>query len=309
VIDLGTGYAHQDDLDPSINQQIHFQRVAIEQQRFYESKIREILKDYPGIKISVHVDVNAAPEDNHVASIPSSIPAMITNRIAPLPTAGANSYATIEQALEPIGSVETLAIEFISHTSNASTPGRLDKQISVSIDVPQKLVHDLFGPPPSSSSFATSPSELQAKMASDIDSKFERLRAEIVQKVRPILPQSKRQDAAETPINVSLIRIPLPESQQWMAQAQDFAIQNWPSAAVLIIGLMLPSIVTRKPDAFEETANATATSDSGDILSIHSNSTGQLGSTENPEARLTQLIEKDPDAAARVIEAWIRDAA
>lgn len=311
VIDLTAGSAHNADLDPSTIQQVHFQRVAIEQQRFYENQIREILKNYPGIEVSVHVDVNPIPKDDNVAFAPNDMPKKIqSDVIASLPTAAANSFASIETDPEPNQqSVAPANVQLISHTAIGASPNRLEKQISVSIDVPQKLVHDLFGAPPASSSFGTSPTDLQAKLASDTNVKFEKLRSEIIQKVRPILPRSHNQSVAATPITVTLIRLPLPESSQWFAGAKDFAVQNWPSAAVVIIGLMLLSIVTRKPDAFEQDANSRGIEDSGDLLSINSNANGEPGSTENPEVRLTKLIDQDPDAAARVIEAWIRDAA
>ncbi len=310
VIDLSAGRVHHDDLDPSTIQQVHFQRIAIEHQRLYESQIREVLRDYAGIKISVHVDVKPAPEDNHVASIPDSVPARIQpNRLAPLPTAGANSFASIEPGIESGPSLNTRAtIELTSHTADDPSPERLVKQVSVSIDVPQKLLYDLFGPPPVSSSLATGPGDLQARMASDADAKFEQLRSEIIQKVQPILPPSKNQSES-TPISVNLIRIPLPESTQWFSQVQDYAIQNWPSAAVLIIGLMLLSIVTRKPESFDQHVNLAGIDESKDILSINSSTGDEQASTAYPEIRLSKLIEKDPDAAARVIEAWIRDAA
>ena len=311
VIDLNAGYAHHDHLDPSTTRQVHFQRIAIEQQRFYENQIRKILKDYPGIKVSVHVDVKPTPESDSVASVPNPIPVQAqSNRIAPLPSAGANSFASIEQipTLAPPTDAPS-TVELISFSTSVESPESLEKQISVSIDVPQKLVHDLFGAPPMSSSFANGLGDLQAKMTSDTNAKFEQLRSEIIQKISPILPRSDLQNAVGTPITVSLIRAPLPETSQWFAQLKDFVIQNWPSAAVLLIGLMLLSIVARKPDTYEPTADRSRINESGDILSINSSSTAEPGATENPEAKLTKLIERDPDAAARVIEAWIRDAA
>ena len=58
VIDLSAGFAHQDLIDPSTTQQVRFQRIAFEQQRFYENRIQDILKDYPGVTVRVHVDVS-----------------------------------------------------------------------------------------------------------------------------------------------------------------------------------------------------------------------------------------------------------
>ena len=94
--------------------------------------------------------------------------------------------------------------------------------------------------------------------------------SEIIQKVRPILPDSTTR--ADDQVTVNLIRLPIPESSTWFAQTRDFAIQNWPSAAVLLIGLMLLSIVTRKPDDIESSGNRVDVGENGDVLSINSDS-------------------------------------
>lgn len=309
VIDLRAGYAHQDALDPSTTQQVQFQRAAIEQQRYYENQIRELLKDYPGIKVVVHVNVGPTAQDNHVASIPVSLDAPTGQTpVAPLPTAGANSFASIEDLSSPeLQPIPPATVEQVNHTSTLSTSTQFDKKISVSIDVPQRLLYDLFGAPPENSPFAFSSADYQTKVAQDTKVKFDQLRSEIIQKVRPILPDSTTR--ADDQVTVNLIRLPIPESSTWFAQTRDFAIQNWPSAAVLLIGLMLLSIVTRKPDDIESSGNRVDVGENGDVLSINSDSVDNSNPAGNPDVRLSQLIEQDPDAAAKVIEAWIRDAA
>ena len=110
VIDLSAGFAHQDLIDPSTTQQVRFQRIAFEQQRFYENRIQETLKDYPGVLVRVHVDVTQQSEKdklvqeqrrhyleqleaNRLAAIQASNEAAKNaDRIASLPIAGANGF-------------------------------------------------------------------------------------------------------------------------------------------------------------------------------------------------------------------------
>jgi len=71
VIDLSAGYAHHESDDPGLTQQVRFQRIAFEQQRIYETRIREVLKEYPGINVNVQVEANnRRPSDSGFAGCP-----------------------------------------------------------------------------------------------------------------------------------------------------------------------------------------------------------------------------------------------
>lgn len=319
VIDLSAGFAHQEHVDPLTTQQVHFQRIASEQQRFYENRIRETLQDYPGIKITIHVEVKSEPKsDKFTSTAPSQFPAAQAIEFpvpANIPNAGANKAASLQDFEPAPQSIQRntpatmgYQIDLISHDEGTNVDS-LIKEISVSIDVPQKLVHDLFGSPTIERSEARSHSEFQTAVAKDTQMKFEQLQSEIIQKIRPVLPASTFQNRAAFPIAVNLIRQPLPAETQWTSQVQQLAVQQWPSAAVLVIGLILLSIVTRNPDPIPGSSRNVDQNADHDVLSIDSRQSNENRLDQNPEVRLSNLIEKDPDAAAKVIEAWIRDAA
>ena len=116
------------------------------------------------------------------------------------------------------------------------------------------------------------------------------------------------------PIAINLVRQPkIAQAPKWHAKLKAFAIQNWPSAAVLGIGLLLISIVTRKPDYSPNTAQIQTDDDqvllSNEVRFQEAAGNGETADNRKPEVRLSNLIEKDPNAAAKVIETWIRDAA
>ena len=214
--------------------------------------------------------------------------------LAPMVFASIDQFPETSKPIKPQQPV--VLASYVSESS--SSPETLKKNISVSIDVPQKLVHDLFGSPVKANSVATGD-----------QSKFAQLQSEIVYKVRQVLPESTFQDRSPFPIAVNMIREPMAAKSQWLAGVKKFGMENWPSAAVLAIGFMLLTIVTRKPDLSPSVGDLD--NDMGDYVSRSSDALDADNAMEsgNAEVRLTQLIEKDPDAAAKVIEAWIRDAA
>ena len=307
VIDLSAGYAHQDSTDPSTTQQVRFQRIAFEQQRIYESRIREALKDYPGIDVTVQVDVSQAPQKvDKVAVEPVLRPQTIS--VAPsknIYDAGANGYAKLEE-FEP--TEEPITPTPIALVTHSTPPEVIRKDISVLIDVPQSLVHDIFGVPTAGSLDAKNEPERLAALAKDTQFKFGQLQAEIIQKVKPLLPRNSSTYGHETPIAVSMLRQPtVVQASTWPAKIKSFMTKNWPSAAVLAIGLILLSIVTRRPDHVPTTTQIE--SDDDQVLLSSEVTMPAPVDDSKAEVRLSKLIEKDPNSAAKVIETWIRDAA
>ena len=316
VIDLSAGYAHQHSTDPAMTQQVRFQRIAFEQQRIYESRIREALKDYPGIDVSVQVDVSQAPPQvDKVAAAPILEPQTIAVPPAKnIYNAGANGMAKLGDFESTERPITPTSITLVDHVA---APEVIEKDISVFIDVPHSLVHEIFGtltPHIGNASGTQKRYEYQAASARDTQKKFGQLRAEIIQKVQPLLPRNHSSYAKETPIAVNLVRqSKVVQGPTWQTKLKAFALKNWPSAAVLAIGLILLSIVTRKPEHFPSTSHLQ--SDDDQVLLSNEvrlpENVARAGTVDNSKAevRLSNLIEKDPNAAAKVIETWIRDAA
>ncbi len=313
VIDLSAGYAHQNSTDPSITQQVRFQRIAFEQQRIYESRIKDTLKDYPGIEVTVQVDVTEAPRKaDKLAAQPALLPQTIS--VPPsknIYDAGANGTAKIDDFEASRHSITPTPIKQIAYSE---PPPVIEKNISVLIDVPQSLVHSIFGEQTVDSFDAKNQSERQAALVRDTQFKFGQLQKEIIQKVKPLLPRNTSTYGNETPIAVNLVRkATVVTAPTWPAKLSSFLIQNWPSAAVLGIGLILLSIVTRKPAPVPSHV-LPETDDDQVVLSsevrLPDPAEAQASSDNGkPEVRLSKLVEKDPNAAAKVIETWIRDAA
>ena len=138
VIDLSAGFAHQEHDDESTNLQAHYRRISYEEQRHYQTQIREILKQYPGVQINVRVDVK--PAQNQTATLeiqPLRDPVPTVTAATRLPSAGANSFASIEPIQpSPLAQPDPKILQ-VTHSSPLDVSSSLDleKDIFVSIDV------------------------------------------------------------------------------------------------------------------------------------------------------------------------------
>jgi hypothetical protein len=318
VIDLSAGFAHQDTDEYNVNQTAHIKRMEIEQKRVYENRIREALEAYPGVEFRVNVEVEPI-EEPLVAQTTTPVPTVIVEQEfdvvqasaeSDIYQAGANGFASIEDLnseSEPqvrIASLNLEPVKPIASLPGSRRPARttFQKNVSVSIDVPQALVHELFGPATANREKLGSNSQYKAALAQDARNKFDQLKIELIQKVRPLITEPSQQ--GQSPVVVTMIRSPEPPAPAWVLWLQKFASENWPSLAVLLIGITLLSLVTRKDPPVTHQSETNGASDQ-DILAFESNIPPE---DINQEVRLSKLIEKDPDAAAKVIESWIRDA-
>ncbi len=313
VIDLSEGWAHQDSTDPLATQQIRTQRVELEERRTYENRIREALKDYPGIEVTVQVDFNPmAAKNNHLVSqsvVPNVHPSQLPSATY-APVAGANGVISLDGFKSERPNL-TAPPTPIALTTNPNPNQRVQKEISVLIAVPQKLVHDIFGEPIVNRVGTLNPSDYQAALAKDTQFKFNQLESEIVKRVLPLLPKLDQVDEINHPaIAVNLIRDQSTETAAtWPAQLKTLISKNWPSVAVLAIGLILLSIVSRNTDTAPSGTGTEPNASSSNLNQRDERPASNASDANDPDVRLSKLIEKDPNAAARVIESWIRDAA
>lgn len=304
VIDLTSGAAHQDNLDPSINRQVRSQQIAYEQRRFYENQIRNVLSEFPGIDVTVLVNVQSAADFEQTALAPPPLPPIAIQPAVSNQGAGANGFASINRETNQ----PTAPILVASHQTTSRVSDSFHKQISVSLDVPQSLVVDLFGIPSTDrinnergNNRPISPSQL-------LQQNFNQLSTELIQKIRPLLPESAFRNRTTFPITVHLIRQPTASNAPWVAQVKQLATQHWPSATVLAIGLVLLSIVCRTPRPTAIDRHRSRLDATGHPSAPESVPDSAIANS-NPETQLSELIDKDPDAAAKVLESWIRDAA
>jgi flagellar biosynthesis/type III secretory pathway M-ring protein FliF/YscJ len=314
VIDLENGLALKAGMDELTDKQRRIHEIAFNQKRFYESRLRELLSDFQDLSISVNVDIKERklPEPQQVTPIPEAFEPIVRKTI--LPTAGANGVASIETEIrspDRQAAPEHFAQSQVQQVAH-ETRVQLDKQLKVVIEVPAATVFEKLGKPVIAAQDGFQSQEQKtAEIARQTEVKFEQVKAAIVERVLPLFPQnnSNAQEYADSGHSLTVELDPLVNSTDTPpasnSQAiQNFLTKNWPSVAVLGIGLVLLTIVTRRPVSpppQEELAHANerhapaASSDSQ--------------TSDEAEVRLSQLIEDDPDSAAKIIETWIRDAA
>ena len=112
----------------------------------------------------------------------------------------------------------------------------------------------------------------------------------------------------EHSLKLTMIDLPVSNVESpadWVTKFQNFATDNWPSIAVLLIGVGLLTIATRRPSPGTDYVSNQPTS-----LAVSDDSVSEQPSDDAcAEVRLAQMIQEDPDSAAKIIESWIRDAA
>ncbi len=307
VVDIQSGYAVQNGSDQQTA--VGIQGLpALEQQNYFENRIRRALEGLEGVDVNVKVDVVKIPAPNvSPVSIPEPQPAAALQSV-PL----TNSYASIYEQETGTSRVAAASFEkprptFVTH-------------VAVDVAVPQKLVQDWSEKQPAQNGI-----DPQIQHA-NLQAAFARVRGEIVNRVQPLLPASTAMVHGQSPVNVRLIRSPVTAPLTWLDQVKPFLVKYWPSIAVLTIGVLLIGSMTRS-DRRRQQMIAEAEDSSADILSInsviegrsaeergggdHESVTGEAEMTARREAerKLNQMIEQDPGNARKVIENWIKDAA
>ena len=311
VIDLSTGLVSRDaSQQSSAERKLDAQRVAFATQQLLENRLRESLKGYPGLKVSVVVEPVEDRVDQITSIAPTEIPASDTltqRQTLSLPKlAGANGQVSIRDW--PAVAQPTAEIRLTNHVESAPSTGIARERISVLIDVPQDLLARLYGSNNKPLSYTTRTTGYSTHPPADqAEQHFEELKSEIEAIVRPLIGGSSDNPI---PVNFNLSRSPAVSADPWLETARSMAIENWPSLAVLLVGLILISIVSQqsRPTRFS-TARKARHDESLIANDARPNSVGIDEHKQSAETRLSQLIEQDPDAAARVIESWIRDAA
>ena len=303
VIDLSTGFAHRHSQNNGrSSERVDAQRAAFAHQRLLENRLRSALAHYPGLRVTVLVEPGAAQDQ--IAGQPT--PAVNGGTAALIPaTAGANGQASIYSENVNLASSQSQSLAAVGTEPRLS---RTRESVSISIDVPYELFHQIYGEPTRDRSF-TSRSDVykDIEVEAEIEKHFAELQNAIENIIRPLI-STNRTIAAELPISFNLIRPTTLPRNPWVERLRGFADQNWPSIAVLLIGLVLISIITQSGKRTVSDWNDAPPPDDGDVVNLRCEpETDDRRSAA--EIRLSKLIEKDADAAAKVIKSWIRDAA
>ena len=315
VIDLNNGFAHQDNIDQLSQKQRELHQITVNQKHFYESRLQELLLDYPGVDIRVDVTVNEVLVDVE----PTTNTANTLNIKQPaVPSAGANGVVSIETEAPELPVL-------VSH--EIQTIVELNKQLHVFVDIPTETVYAALGNPVEIKKHISA-RERQASIDQQTKAKFEQLKSTIADRLLPLFPSESTAGSLLTEQGNSVDFRLVPAIAQakntadWKSNAQALFESNWPSLGVLGIGALLLALVYRRSDQFRSPANQQSITpeygptDSGtsqqSVCCAHdaaSENLPEIQSAPDAEVQLTKLIQEDPDSAAKIIETWIRDAA
>ena len=302
VVDIQSGYAHQSLAGQPSSAGIQG-LPALEQQNYFENRIRRALVGMDGVDVNVKVDVVKIPAPN-VSKVSAPEPKPVARlQTAPL----TNGYASIYEKGDGEPAVALASFEKPQPTYAT--------QVAVDVAVPQSLVEQWSG-----RNFSGLTLERRSQNAG-LEAAFEQVRGEIVNRVSPLLPATTSMVHGQSPVSVRLIRPQIQMPMTWQDQMKPFLVKYWPSIAVLTIGVLLIGSMTRTDRRRQQMIDE-AEDSSADILSINSGLEERAAAEMDPiasevemtarreaELKLNKLIEKDPGNARKVIENWIKDAA
>jgi len=310
VTDLSTGRAFP---NHAMSSEQYQQESSIDpndsRRSFFENEIQRALSTYPGLDVQIHyASVSKQQSSSNPPARSASIPNLLADTSKPVDrtsedSVGANGIASIDDmdgppAQEPPTQLTTAQIKM----SQNMLPITVER-VAVSITVPQAAVEARYGSVKAKTLFGF---PLEAVPPNLLENKFEKLKSELIEKIRPVLPISSFDNSDSYPISVVFNRHPNDSTIAGWQQVRDLFRSQWPTAAVLLIGLMMLVVVTKsKPVPHSASHN--------ELLSIESavHESNEVADQAKAEAeqQLSRLIEQDPDTAARVIKSWIRKAA
>lgn len=344
VIDLDSGNAYRGAIAAApLEQKWIAQRANFARQKWLESQLKEALESQQGLCISVLLTSSNGVDTEEPDKI-AGLPVRKADAAGPeseLPTLyGANGRVSLSD-LQPEADFpstaarhgESLAsprdhdqaetiqqVTFISQTIPATRDSQSEQQFPIGrpkfqilIEVPASLLIQttIAGSPatvlPARLNWGSGISEPELNL------KFENYRNYLMSRIQPIL--ELHEEELQHSVDIQLV------GQEevltdWTKTTQQWLISHWQSVVVLLTGLVLIGLTGRKPEA-RSSADPGLTTDQwfsadGDQLAATSE-TADPGiddeETAAVKARLSKLIETDPQTAARVIEKWIRDTA
>lgn len=307
VIDITSGYAHRSG-DSKFKTVAIGQRPAYEQETFYRNRIQQAIEPWGDVDVQVRVEMieipNAAKPVSYVA--PVAKPESVRPAVAVIGTNGTASIRDMQVETKP---VPVVVQPVVSEPVYAS-------RVDVFLQVPESTAAQMsIG----KSAFASGESNIKQQA-------IDKLGRNLVETVKPILPKQSFAQGTPFPITVQFVPpqiAPVATVPTWQARVREIAAKHWPSAAVLLGGLFLLTLMTRySPYEIHEDEE-----ENEDIISINTSTSEAVSETPDqisPEVALAQpedyaarrtaekklgsLVEKDPESAARVIESWIRNA-
>ena len=307
VIDLSTGFAHRLGHESSpLNEQIRAQQAAYTRQQVLEKRVQQALEPYPGLKIRVFVEtveqanqLAAETPSNWKAAVPDHYRNSQPNQSLELAGANAPVSIAVDTGTAAQSAVDRSAGVLQVNFVEPNLPGQFEK-VTVLIDVPYDSLQAMYG----------QANDSVSRQIETVEEQFLDLKTKLEQIVQSLVARDAIEQNGASVV-VSLIRPPVAENSERAGQLTAFLQTNWPSLSILVIALILIGLVTRphpQPVAYSPVV------ESDQLRSNHDDEMGVDGNDSNQrkqemEARLSQLIEQNPEATSQVIQSWIKDAA
>ena len=280
-------------------QQATFQAQTQDRKSFYRREIEQALNSYRDIDIDIQYRATAQQDSGkRFASLPTFVEPKLSPKSKPAMAVGTNGQASVDD-LE-IEQTQPATAEMSMATTMRSG---VTERVSVTVMVPQTLVEQTFGMKKAKSVLGI---PLEKTRTDELDANFEKLKSEMVRKIRPLLPLASFENASGYPISILLNRDET-AAADWKKALAQLVNDNWPTLAVLLIGLFMLMIVTKPSGHDREKVSPALVLDSE--VAESSENPEDLQKQAQAKQELTRLIDQDPDAAAEVIKSWIRKAA
>jgi hypothetical protein len=288
VIDLSEGVAKQGFTGALVDPQQHALEAQqrTDQQRRLRSKILAALQRFPGVEVDVRL--TQCKFQSRENSLPTVVPAKPQMQL----TAGSNGVASIiASAASPQPPVQSVGFDRSQETNTC--------EVAVQVDLPEVALENI------AMSLMLRPTLDSVGQKRDVvGEKFAVIRPQIQQEVASLLPAAWRDQSGPSPVQVTLHRAEVAKAVTVSDRAMQMARQHWPSVAALLVGLTLLSIVLRKPASDQVTDAATA---EPNVLPM-SLAEGNPAPDSQTKEQLDRLLQDHPEAAARALEDWVRNA-
>lgn len=334
IVDLATGFAHQGNaINEEWEQKLNAQRAVFSKQQNLEKRLREAMRHFQGLKITVLMEAPAESEDQTARNVKELIPEPVVSSI-PVTTAeiedeqllvGANGQVSL-QCLEPSVVLESAPqqdlkdkesdvgtmVQLTAAIEPASTSllSRSREKVTVMIEVPEQYLISRFD---RSDGIDLQRSKIRGSHRDQhrfVQNWLATLKPEIEQTIRPVLAMQGFDNA---PLVYNVIPVSTDAKSDWGQTVGSLLAENWPSLAVLIIGMTLISLITERGKSKLRQSRSSSEPLREEVAESNCKvpplKLSDAEPSETTKLQLSQMIENDPDTAARVIENWIRDAA
>ncbi len=282
VADANMGISYNDLDDSSQSELIEFVSWRMQRRIHYSERLAGLLNEFPGLRIEVEVR-----KPKRLSNKPD------TEKIAKkIPTKFAIHETRMKLNTNGVARIPTERLPQVAYSNNDhNATSTASYRTPAADNANQSLeVVDVFLKVPAELANATRNTPLNSQDKSERKNGFDTLKSQLTARVRSTFPELG--DTDQLNVLISVIENPGTKRQE-QSNAISSAIQMyWPIVAALAIGL-IGIVVSRRP--------------SPDMV-VSPRSNEQHLDPQELETQLTTLIDKDPEAAAKVIKNWIRDA-